>query len=443
MKNAWLVRAVVAALFLALVGWIIANTSWIEEEVDDPIKGAAAADPYYSLRAILKASGSKLESRGKLEPLPPDGATLVLDSLFWDLFPERDALLKAWVERGGHLVLGSGQLGDEQRLRWIPIVPLDARRAAASAASAASAAEDAGDEDEDGDTVARPVAPARAASLPQPGRAAGLPCVEEYVEAPQSVPAFEPGRHYVGCLFSIDLRPRRGVEPAWQLLDQGRSIALRVPVGRGDVTAIASWRAPPGMFTRFRDSSRQLHDNRALMFHDTGLIISAILGARPGRDVWIVDDEAGEPFGKWLWHHGRAPLLLGLAAVALALWRLMVRFGPREAPAVRARRSMGEQVRGTGEFIAATDPAALHSATRRAFDDAARTRIEDWATLDDPERVDALARRLGDAVALDRQALLAALNAAPRPHAAQWLAAIATIEEARRALLRARPPETT
>jgi hypothetical protein len=436
-KNAWILRALVAAALLTFAAWVMVNTSWVEEDVPDPVKGAAAADRYYSLRPILKAAGSTLETRTRLEPLPPAGATLVLDSPFWDLFPDRDAKLKAWVERGGHLVIATSQLDGAEHLRWVPIV----HRRPHPPGRAASGADD-DDEDED-DAEAPPARPApgmpRAAAMPRGGHAeAG--CVEDYVEAPRSIPAFEPGRHYTGCLYSSALLPRAGVEPTWQLLDKDSTIALRVPVGRGSVTCVTSWWVPHAA----ADPSRSglLLGYRNVLRDDNALVVVAMLDARPGRDVWIVDDEAGEPFMQWLWHHGRAPLLLGLAAVALALWRLMVRFGPREAAPPRARRSMGEQVRGTGEFIAANEPAALHAATRRAFDDAARTRVEDWAALDDPERIDALARRLAPAVAIDRAALLAALNAAPRATSAQWLAAIATIEEARRALLRARPPET-
>ena len=43
-------------------------------------------------------------------------------------------------------------------------------------------------------------------------------------------------------------------------------------------------------------------------------------------------------------------------------------------------------------------------------------------------------------VTLDSAALLAALSTAPRPTPARWLAAIETIEHARRALLRAAAP---
>jgi hypothetical protein len=115
----------------------------------------------------------------------------------------------------------------------------------------------------------------------------------------------------------------------------------------------------------------------------------------------------------------------------------MVRFGPREAPPPPARRSMGEQVRGTGQFIADTDPGALHAATRHAVDAAARPRIEGYDDLDDAGRAAAIATRLAPGQALDVGALAAAFGGPPRAQQAQWLAAIETLERARRALLRA------
>jgi len=62
-----------------------------------------------------------LEIRSTLEPLPPTSATLVLDSVSWDFFPERDARLRAWVEAGGHLVVVGPQLSQGDKLRWIPL----------------------------------------------------------------------------------------------------------------------------------------------------------------------------------------------------------------------------------------------------------------------------------------------------------------------------------
>jgi hypothetical protein len=178
-------------------------------------------------------------------------------------------------------------------------------------------------------------------------------------------------------------------------------------------------------------------DNRALLQGDNALIAVAVLQAVPGRAVWIVRDESREPLIGWLWHEARTPFLLALAAILLALWRLAVRFGPREAVPPQARRSMGEQVRGTGEFIAATDPRALHAATRKAFEDVARTRVEAWSGREDADRIAALAASIAPTHTLDAAALQASMNVGDGATPTQILTAIAVLEQARRALLRA------
>ena len=424
MKNVWILRALAALVIAAIAGWIVHNTKWVEVDVDEPLRGAAATDPYYSLRQVLAASGSTLEIRTSLEPLPPVGATLVLNSSLWTVFPERDGRLKAWVEAGGDLVVDGWRTRAGETLKWIPLSFAEPPKTRASAASAA-------DDDEDDGTRApsartRERQPAPPGNGQRPGAGVGWRDCQSVDETGATTqPAFEPGRLYRACMPSGTLRPRR-VTPTWMLAGPRGTMAMRVPVGRGTVTATATWHA--------------IDDNRGLLQADNALVTSAILRAGPGRAVWVVNDESREPLPLWLWHQAPTPLLLGVAAMLLALWRLMVRFGPRQALPPRARRSMGEQVHGTGQFIAGTDPQALHAATRQAFDDAARVRMENYAQLTDSDRIHALAALLAPAAVLDKEALMAALRPGPKSTPAQWLAAISLIEQARRSLLRAPIP---
>jgi hypothetical protein len=433
-----LIRLLVAALVLALLGWLILHTRWEEVEVDDPARGAAAADEYYSLRQVLAGAGATLTVRTSLEPLPPADATLLLESGLWDIFPERDARLKAWVENGGHLVV-LGQFGRGESLRWAPLAfapqhpvkrkarakpaPPDAVRA--EAASAPSGANE--DEDEDVPVVGKQLPrmderQERLARRLLDPKGPGRGCADFRETAATASPAYEPGRVLRGCTAAGVIHALNRVAPSWQLAGPRGTLALRVPVGRGDVTGVA-----PSLVIA----------NRELLQEDNGLIAAAVLQAQPGRAVWIVEDEAREPLLAWLWHEARTPSLLALAAIALALWRLMVRFGPREAQPPRARRSMGEQVRGTGHFIAGSDPRALHAATRQAFEAVARRRVEGWAELDDSARIEALAASMPHPQAIAPTALQASMNIGGGATPAQVIAAIAVLEQARRALLRA------
>jgi len=436
-RNA-IVATLVGLLVLALFGWLIHHTRWEEVEIDDPARGAAASDDYYSLRQVLAAAGATLEVRTSLEPLPPAGGTLLLESGLWDIFPERDARLKTWVENGGHLVV-LGEFGRGELLRWVPLaIPTPkatvrhrgagkATSRASARAQVASSPADADDEDEDIPVVGKQLPRmderqqrlARRLLEPQDPE---HDCADFRETTTTAEPAYEPGRVLRGCTKAGSIRPLNHVLPTWQLSGPRGTLALRVPVGRGDVTGVA-----PALVI----------DNRDLLHGDNALIAAAVLQAVPGRPVWILEDEAREPLLAWLWHEARMPSLLALAAIALALWRLMVRFGPREAAPPQARRSMGEQVRGTGHFIAGSDPQALHAATRQAFEAVARRRVEGWAELDDTNRIAALAGSLQHPQAIDRAALQASMNIGGGATPAQILAAIAVLEQARRALLRA------
>ena len=426
MKSAALVRTLLGLLVLALLGWLVYHTRWEEVEIDDPARGLAATDEYYSLRKVLEAAGSTLEARTTLEPMPPANATLVLESSLWDIFPERDARLKTWVENGGHLVVTSWK-ADSDDLRWVPLsfVQPHRHRARDAAASDADDQDDDSDDDEQAPATRKKPRADDGKQKLQKLLDPKLPwrnCTDYEESAATSEPAFEPGRVYKGCTFKGPLRPLNHAVPSWQLTSPSGTLAMRVAVGRGSVTGV---------------STQQLvTDNHGLLSGDNGLIAAAILQAAPGRAVWLIGDEAREPLLQWLWHEARTPFLLALAAIGLALWRLMVRLGPREAVPPQARRSMGEQVRGTGQFIAGTDPRALHAATRLAFEHEARKRVEGWAQLDDAARIAALAAALQPPNFLDQPSLLASLNIGGGATPAQILTATAVLEQARRALLR-------
>jgi hypothetical protein len=432
---------VLGALLIAV--FVARKVRWEEVDVVDDAHGKAATDPYYSLRHVLQGAGATFEAHTSLEPLPPAGATLLLESDLWNIFPERDARLRAWVEAGGHLVLVSPHAGgSDEGLRWVPLSSVDTRRHAARNAPAPSEADD-DDEDDDhkdapSDRKSRAEDPKQRKLTPQQAeqqrRRAERVARMFGVKMPRrecaiftetdatTQPAFEPGRAYRGCTPAGMLRPLDHVVPTWMLTGSSGTLAMRVPVGRGDVTGIT-----PSVPIA----------NLELLEGDNALITAAVLQARPGRVVWVVEEESREPLLGWLWHEARTPFLLALAAVALSLWRLMVRFGPREAPPPQARRSMGEQLRGTGQFIAGTDAGALHAATRKAFEDAARPRVEAWADRDDADRIAGLAQSLGPAHVVDAAALLAALHIGSGATRAQILAATAVLEQARRAILRA------
>src|SRR5690606_17997655 len=108
-----------------------------------------------------------------------------------------------------------------------------------------------------------------------------------------------------------------------------------------------------------------------------------------------------------VWRHGAPFVVVLLSWIALALWRGAMRFGPLLAPAERARRSLAEQILGTGRFVVrAGGGAALVAAARRALDEAAQRRIVGYERLAEPARARAVATLTG----VDVRALAGALD---------------------------------
>ena len=125
------------------------------------------------------------------------------------------------------------------------------------------------------------------------------------------------------------------------------------------------------------------------------------------------------------------PLLL---FVGLVLWRGAIRIGPQEPPASGARRSLAEQICGTGSFMARRDGgAALHAAAVRALEEAATRRIAGYAALPVRERTVSLAGLTG----IGADALTDAMYHGARQRLQELPATIRLLETARRRILSA------
>ena len=403
------------ALVLGAAGiWLALHTEWVEVQVNDPPTGAALRDNDYRLKQLATRLGAQVSAPANLDRLPPPGATLVLSSTHWNIFPERAQVLRRWIEAGGHLWLPYQGAVDET-LAWIPVtwarIPKP-KPAVAAPPRAASAADD-DDEDDDEDDEKAPAEPAPKAS---PAATITKPRCPGVGEPAHVTPAFGTHRLFDACLYAREtLRPSVPVQ--WALYGEHGAVVARVPVGRGSVT-VASATMPWG--------------NAQLLNSDNALLAAATLRLQPGQILWFVQDEARAPLLSFLWSTGTPAVLLGVLALAFALWRGAVRFGPRAAVLPTVRRSVAEQIRGTAEFIHHHGGRALHAAQLRGLHDAARPRIQGFDALILGERAQAIAK----ATSLDAHTLARAmnpeLNSALNRHPS---AALALIETARRRLL--------
>ena len=386
MKRDALVRIAVLALLAALGAWLVTATEWAEEQVEQPPRGEAARNRFFAAEQFIRQTGGQVLRRQELDTLPPAGARLVLESQHWDLFPERAGRLRQWVESGGHLVVPATLADDKVMAAWLPLVVAEHPRN-------------------------RPPRPVQR-DLPAKERHC-----REVAEPAGVTPAYgEPGRYRL-CLGAYwrELRPAVDVAPQWALAGPDGIEVLRMPVGRGSVTV----HTPLGL----------LH-NRHVVQGDHALVAAAALQLRPGALVWLVAEESRPPLLFWIWRHGWVAVLLALAALGAWLWRSGVRFGPVGAVPPRERRSMKEQVAGTGAFLRHHGPAALHAAQVRALQETARTRLPGYAALGSAAGAEAIAK----ATSLDPAALEAALRSGLRtPHALP--ADLELLEAARRRLL--------
>ncbi|MED5619720.1 DUF4350 domain-containing protein [Ideonella sp. BN130291] len=421
----WRLLAVLLALGAAY--GLFTQTEWVETEVPLPPRGEAARNRGYAAMQLLRSVGAEVVRRDNLEQLPPPGATLVLMSGQWSLFPGRDERLRDWVAGGGHLALPRWLLRDEQSLRWLPLKEVDRPKPPRAAPASAPQGDKADDEEDEDEDEGSPATPSEAAS--SSGRrltpvSEPRPC--ETQREPDTVQAsFDDSREFSACRAFAPglLAATKGAAIQWSLDGRQGPESMRVAMGRGSVTVYGS----DAFLT-----------NRALLEGDNALILLAGLGL-PGRgtQVWFVIDETRPALPVWVWQQAGVVVILAAAALAAALWRSGMRFGPLAAPSQRGRRSMAEQIHGTAQFLARRQPAALHAAQLRALDEAAQRLLRGWAHDGRSARALALARATG----LAADELARAMDPSiPRPRTA-WPPALALLEEARRRLLaRQRPP---
>ena len=385
----WLLAVIGIA---AGVWWVVANTEWVDEESSRQAQGEARTNPVYAFEQLLRKLGGTVEHHEALQSLPPAKARLVLLSNDWEIVPGRSEQLHQWVLGGGHLVLLEGDDWDDTGLEdWVPVYSVEVPRKPEAPASGAS------------DALAKARAKLEAGSG----------------SMTSSSPLFGADQTYKSCEFNSQGRrlvPKSGQEAAWAMGRSGGSDLLRMTVGQGSVTVLNT-------------DSAAFYNRRALKC-DNGLILAAAVQAEPGATTWVYLNEKREALIPWLWHTGWIAIVTGLLALAAALWRGAMRFGPRLAPPPRLRRSIAEQVRGLGAYLQREGREALLVAQQRALEEAAARHLPGYRRLTIPQRGNAIAAATG----LNAEALTAVLQARTVTRA-ELPVRLELLETARRSLL--------
>lgn len=402
MSRDGLIKLLGVLLLGAATWWFVQNTEWVDEPVEGEFQGEARTNDLYVVQQLGRRLGVHSEAFDNLDRLPPAGATLWLDSWHWDLFPERAQSLRRWVESGGHLVIGAHLLGKEYLQSWIPITSEDPPRDEQDEP-------DASHEDEEADETASPAqTPARPASA-----ARHVPHCHALHELDGAPKAFPDRSVLEVCSRAYEVLRTRA-RPVWGLEDEIGPRVLRVRVGQGQVTVtqVPRW------------------GNRDLLDNDHALLAVATLGLQPGARIWWVTEESRQPLLALVWERGWVVLALGGLALLAGLWRGAVRFGPPMGVTDLARRSMGEQIRGTAGFLQAHGRETLVRAQVRALDETARLHVRDYTRLDPLARAQALAQASG----LSADEVTRALNATWRRSTGDFLWTLDTLETLRRRL---------
>jgi len=386
MRN--IVIGVLFALAVGLTGyWFARNTHWEEVEVKTPPRGEAATNPFYALQHLSESLGAHTQVRHEIVSLPPADSVIFINYWNWNIIPERRVRLERWVSQGGRLVVSYNEIQNEAFQKWVGVKELPLP--------------DSSDED---DTPSH-----------KPASKSSLTCGPL---TRRLTSATDPSEHFATCGFmTSSLGTTR--RATWRLLDRdGRTQALRIPIGRGSVTLLNS--VSPG--------------NDSLFCGEYGLLFAAATQLHRGDQVSFLTESSGGSLLGLTWKYGAPVVALGIVLIALWLWRSGVRFGPLVAPTESARRSLAEQIRGTGQFtLRFGGGAALYKATERALSEVASREIPHYERLGNTERVAALA----SLTRLEATELTQALyyETARRPK--EIRKTIAFLEAARRRLLAA------
>jgi hypothetical protein len=389
--NARIIRLLVAAGVLLLISWIAWNTSFEDTKIPVPLHGEALRNPFYVAIRFSETLGAEA-SWERVFSEPRKDAVIVLSSWNWTLSRARRERLEHWVEDGGRLIIDDSLIGGfEEFKRWSGISEFEIKHPKKDKLKKGT--EEAPPQDEE-DFFSN-MLPGRCDALTEEGS----------------------GQHFQVC--GID--PARALTSSrkilWALRDEQQKIhALRTAVGRGSVTVING-----SPFQR-----------RDFLAGDHPLLFATMTQLHHGDLLLFLTEENQASLVSLMWRFGAPAVLLLLACVALALWRASPRFGPPAARAPSARRSLAEQIRGTGQFaLRFGGGKSLHAAAARALRDAAIRRFPRFDRMSSEERVATLAK----ASSLSPDDLGPAMNNSGMRSSQDLRQAIAVLETARRRLL--------
>jgi hypothetical protein len=421
------VKIVAIVLVVAFLGWIGSNLEFEETKIPLPLKGEAITNPFYAAIKLSEQLGAEAAWE-RVFTAPATDSVIIVSNWNWSLSRTRRARIEKWVESGGRLVVDESLIGGVAEFeKWTGIGELKQdedtdNEEDANDAGGIHRGQKSGDAVEDEFIENDEVDDSKPAEQQPERRRKRLndrerAIVQQFMDD-DCIPLTEDvtQRAFTVCGVDTTRSLTSSRKMSWALREGGRIHALRVAVGRGSVTVLNA--APfryrtflegdhPGLFVR----STQLHRGDSLLF---------------------LTEEEHASLLTLVWRFGAPVVLLLVLLVALALWRSSSRFGPLSATPDKSRRSLAEQIRGTGQFtLRFGGGRALHTALVRAVREAAIRRVSGYDRLSSEDRVATLARLTG---VLESE-LGPALNYSGTRSSHELRNVIAVLETARRRLL--------
>jgi len=395
------VRIAAVVVVVGFIVWFCSHLRFTETKVPLPLQGEAITNPYYAAIKLAERLHAKAAWE-RIFTVPATDSVILLSNWNWSLSRTRRERIEAWVASGGRLVVDNSLIGGSGEFeKWVGVSQLD---------RSADADKD-DEEDVEKDSAGSPDEKKKRKLNKRERR-----LVEQFIDE-DCTTLTEDGTNRTlnvcGIDPSVSLASSRKL--TWALRQNHEIQALRIAVGRGSVTVL---NASP---FRYRDFFQGDHPS----------LFVAMTQLHHGDNLFFFTEEDHASLLTLMWRFGAPVVLLLAALIALALWRNGTRFGPLAATPEKARRSLAEQIRGTGQFtLRFGGGRALHSALVRALREAAIKRLPAYDRMSSEERIAAVAKLTG---VLESE-LGPALNYSGARSSHELRNVIAVLETARRRL---------
>ncbi|MCU7844403.1 MAG: DUF4350 domain-containing protein [Candidatus Thiodiazotropha sp. (ex Monitilora ramsayi)] len=338
-RVAWVAVLLLLLFIVGSIGyWFWQNFEPVAEQVRTDMSTPARRNPWLAAERLLGRLGVGVESRSGRQYLttPPDETgVLFVKDLGAPLPQARQTDLLSWVERGGHLVISPGRMID----------------------------------DETGHPLLQYFGIETNASLFEPEEVdetltIALPDSEEEMEI-----GFDPDRWFL-------------VESQydhWEIPGDGNPQLLVFPWGDGRVTFL---------------SDNRYWDNKRIGDEDHALLL-ARLSAGYDR-AWLLYSSQMPSLLQLLWQWAPYLSISLILLIALTLWRMMERTGPRRMLVDSQRRNLLEHLKAASEYAWSTDPSTgLLEGARRQVEKRWLATHPLLQRLEQSERCQWLAERTG------------------------------------------------